>query len=401
LSLFACNQTRHDPATTANAASASPTPAPAAAGASAAHGVSPTASVSAAATATASAAPVRPALTSDEFRALVTTLSEPDAEFISDNVISNETSYLQIGEQLSRAVTPGGVYLGVGPEQNFTYIALTRPSMAYVIDIRRANMLHHLLYKAMFDAARSRAEFLALLVAHPYEPNGDPGAEGTLEQVIAHAERSKPEKATFDDAHGRLLALIEKSYGFEIDARDRQALKKIHRAFSKRGLDVRFELKEASFRKYPTLRELLLQTDPQGKALGFMASEDAFRFVQRMQRENRIVPVVGDFAGDRAMPQLAERLVKEGRTVSTFYVSNVEQYLMTGGTWAKWRRNVEAFPTDGSSLFIRCYLDQGDRHPMQMAGHRTTTVLQRVADFEAHKARYKSMLALASTDVVK
>jgi hypothetical protein len=336
-----------------------------------------------------------------EFRRLVTTLSEPDAEFISDNLISNETSYLQVAELLPRVVTQGGVYVGVGPEQNFSYIALARPAYAYLVDIRRANMVQHLLYKAVFDEASSRAHFLSLLFARPYEAMGDPGATGKLEQVIAHAEAPSPASGTFEPVHARLLARIEGGYGIELDPRDRAVLKKIHRTFAQKGLDLRFELRERSFRKYPTLRELMLQTSPEGTQHSFLASEDTFRLLQRMQRENRIIPIVGDFAGDRAMPELAAHLIREGQTVSAFYVSNVEQYLLTGAVWWKWRRNIEALPTDESSLFIRAYLDQGQRHPQQLDGHRTATTLQRIAHFERHKGRYPSLFALSTDELVR
>ena len=50
-------------------------------------------------------------------------------------------------------------------------------------------------------------------------------------------------------------------------------------------------------------------------------------------------------------------------------------------------RNVEALPTDGRSLFLRCYLNQGKRHPRQLEGHRTTTVLQRVGFFQARQQK--------------
>src|SRR6185436_19357252 len=108
-------------------------------------------------------------------------------------------------------------------------------------------------------------------------------------------------------------------------AEDKKTLEVTHRAFFKGQLDVRFELKPPQGRRYPALRELLAAKDTQGAQRGFLASEEAFRFVQTMEREGRIVPVVGDFAGDRAMPGIAAHLAKEKLTVSLFYVSNVEQ----------------------------------------------------------------------------
>jgi hypothetical protein len=316
-----------------------------------------------------------------DFAAVVDSLSEPDAKFFSDNHVSNETSYLQVAPGLSRAAPPGGVYLGVGPEQNFTYIALTRPSVAFIVDIRRGNLLLHLLYKAAFDEASSRSHFLALLVGRPYDPAGAPGEGGTIGEVIAHAERLPPDEATFTTAHTRLRERIEQQYRVKLDARDGKTLELTHRAFFQRQLDLRFELHQKNGRKYPTLRELLGQADADGKAAGFLASEESFRLLQRMQREHRIVPVVGDFAGERALPGIAAWVRERKLSVSVFYVSNVEQYLFEPGVWAKWTRNVAALPVGDDSLFVRCWLDQGRKHPRQMKGHRTATTLHSMADF--------------------
>jgi hypothetical protein len=279
----------------------------------------------------------------------------------------------------------GGAYLGVGPEQNFTYIALTRPEIAFIVDIRRQNMIEHLLYKAIFTEAKTRAHFLALLVGRRWDEAGDPGAGATIEAVIAHAEKNRPDEAAFAASHARLYAAIEKDA--PLDANDKKTLEVAHRAFFKGQLDVHFELKPPQGRHYPALREILAQKDPDGVAQGFLASEEAFRFVQTMEREGRIVPVVGDFAGDRAMPGIAAYLTREKLTVGAFYTSNVEQYLLEPKVWQKWARNVAALPTDDKSLFIRAYLDQGRRHPLQLKGHRTATVLERIADFEDRQAK--------------
>jgi hypothetical protein len=326
-----------------------------------------------------------PAPVPSAFGSLVGSLSEPDGPFFSDNVVSNETSYLQVATALTKAATPGGAYIGVGPEQNFTYIALTRPKVAFILDIRRHNMIEHLLYRAIFGEARTRSHFLALLVGRPWDAASDPGPSAPVEAVIAHAEKSPPDEAVFAQSHARLRAAVERDMA--LDAEDKKTLEVAHRAFLKGQLDVHFELKPPQGRRYPSLRELLAQKDPEGTARGFLATEEAFRFVQTMEREGRVVPVVGDFAGDRAMPGIAAWLSREKIPVSVFYTSNVEQYLLEPKVWSKWARNVAALPTDDKSLFIRAYLDQGKKHPQQMRGHRTATVLQRIADFEERQAK--------------
>src|SRR5690349_21564383 len=68
------------------------------------------------------AAPAAPSLGE-----LVARLSEPGGDFNSDNLISNESSYLHVLGALRALGVRGGAYVGVGPDQNFSYIAAIRP----------------------------------------------------------------------------------------------------------------------------------------------------------------------------------------------------------------------------------------------------------------------------------
>src|SRR6516162_6245494 len=124
----------------------------------------------------------------EQFNRYIEQWSEPEGYFDSDNFISNETSYLHVVDDLRARVTPGGIYLGVGPDQNFSYIVHTRPMLAIVTDIRRQNMVEHLWYKALFALASNRVEYLALLVSRT-PPRVKPDAR--LEDILA-AVRSSP-----------------------------------------------------------------------------------------------------------------------------------------------------------------------------------------------------------------
>ena len=208
---------------------------------------------------------------------------------------SNETAYLQTAPQLPKVVKPGGAFIGVGPEQNFSYIALTRPDVAFVVDIRRRNMLLHLLYKAIFKEATSRSHFLATLLGRPYEAEGDPGENATIEQVMAHATKLPKSKERFDALHNQLRQRITDEYGFKLVYTDRAAIKSAHREFYDKQLDIHFELHVKSKRDYPTLQTLLTVADPSGSQTGFLASEKSFRLIQKMHEQDRIIPVVGDF----------------------------------------------------------------------------------------------------------
>src|SRR5204862_1608126 len=101
----------------------------------------------------------------EQFGRYIDQWSEPEGYFDTDNFISNETSYLHVLDQLQKQVKPGGIYLGVGPDQNFSYIVHTRPTLAIITDIRRQNMLEHLWYKALFALASNRTEYLSVLVS--------------------------------------------------------------------------------------------------------------------------------------------------------------------------------------------------------------------------------------------
>src|SRR6185295_7576698 len=98
-----------------------------------------------------------------EFWKLSLEFSEPDGQFRSDNLLSNEIYYPSIVPDLIRRTKPGGVYLGVGPEQNFNYIAAIKPKIVFITDIRRGNLWTQLMYKALFEMSKDRADFIGRL----------------------------------------------------------------------------------------------------------------------------------------------------------------------------------------------------------------------------------------------
>ena len=81
------------------------------------------------------------ALSDEEFWRMISGFSEPGGSFDSDNFVSNEQNFQSVIPALLERTRPGGVYIGVGPEQNFTYIAALQPRIAFIVDIRRQNML--------------------------------------------------------------------------------------------------------------------------------------------------------------------------------------------------------------------------------------------------------------------
>ena len=126
-------------------------------------------------------------MTDREFWRLAVDSSEPDGYFRSDTLTSNELLYQRVIPELLKRTRPGGVYLGVGPEQNFTYMAAVRPPMAIIFDIRRGNMLVQLMYKALFELAKDRADFVSMLFSRP-RPRGV-GADSTVAGSVLRLRR--------------------------------------------------------------------------------------------------------------------------------------------------------------------------------------------------------------------
>ena len=145
------------------------------------------------------AAPARTA-----FAAQVASLSEPNGYFDTDNLISNERSYLEVLPDLDRLNVRGGAYIGVGPDQNFSYIAHIRPSVAYILDIRRDNLLLHLLFKAIFQQSRTRVEYLAVLFGRAVPADLDSWREATIDRVAEYINRPVLDSKSIDAVHSRL-----------------------------------------------------------------------------------------------------------------------------------------------------------------------------------------------------
>src|SRR6516162_9556968 len=130
----------------------------------------------------------------EQFNRYIEQWSEPEGYFDSDNFISNETSYLHVVDDLRTRVNPGGIYLGVGPDQNLSYIVHTRPMLAIITDIRRQNMLEHLWFKALMSLASNRTEYLALLVSRE-PPQVKAGA--SLQEILEAVRRSHTDEKLF------------------------------------------------------------------------------------------------------------------------------------------------------------------------------------------------------------
>jgi hypothetical protein len=294
-------------------------------------------------------------LTDEEFWALSTSLSEPDGSFRSDNLLSNELFMQYVIPQLTETVRSGGVYLGVGPEQNFTYIAATRPAMVFIVDVRRGNLDLHLLYKALFELSDDRVEFVSRLFARRRPAAIAPDAD--INAIFEAVYHSPTDEAIFAEDLHAVVEHLTKTRHLPLAPADVLGIQYAYRAFQTFGPGLTYWSSGYSGGRFnrnaPTYWDLMVLTDQDRKNWSYLASDAAFAFVKQLEARNLLVPVIGNFAGNKALRAVGAWLAARRATVSTFYLSNVEQYLYMDGLWNAFCGNVAALPLDETSTFIR------------------------------------------------
>jgi hypothetical protein len=294
------------------------------------------------------------------FAAQIASLSEKGGYFDTDNLISNEQGYLAVLQDLDRAGLRGGAYVGVGPDQNFSYIAAARPDVAFIIDVRRDNLLLHLLFKALFTLARNRAEYLAMLCGRDVPNEVEAWRSKNIEALTGYVDTAPVlDRAAIDALRARVTEKV-RSFGVVLDITELQTIDRFHRRFIESGLGLRFQsLGRPPQLHYPTLRQLLLDADASGRQRNYLASEDAFQFVKSLEARDKIIPVVGNLSGDSAMLAIGRWLRDHNARLSVFYASNVEFYLFREGSFGRFVENLSHMPHDDRALIIRSVFGGG------------------------------------------
>jgi hypothetical protein len=292
-------------------------------------------------------------LNDKEYWALEQEISEPGGYFqIRDNFTSNEMEIGQLFTMLRETHVSGDVYMGVGPEQNFTYIAAVRPRMAFVVDIRRQAVVQHLMFKAMFEMAKDRADFISLLFAKPRPAGLDTSATipKLWEAYRAVASDSNLKKRNWTLVVDRLT----KTHGFTFTTDEMDMLKLVFDAFYQFGPNI-------ATRGYAAGRggdfaELTgFSNDLTGKPKSFLSSEENYQYVKMLHEKNLIMPVSGDFGGPKTIRAIGSYLNEHHGKLRAFYVSNVEQYLFQDNKEGAFYANVATLPMDSTTVFIRPY----------------------------------------------
>ena len=300
-------------------------------------------------------------LTDQEFWKLGEEFSETDGYFRSDNLVSNEI-WLQwvIPDLLTRSRT-NSVYLGVGPEQNFTYITALKPKMVFITDVRRGNLHMHLMYKALFELTNNRADYVALLF-NKKRPAGLKD-DATASEII-NAFWNVPTNSEAE--YKANLKLIEdhltKTHSLPLNKADLDGIEYVYWSFYWYGPAINYNSSSAGGPgrgNMVSYGDLMLATDGSNVNRSYLASEQNFRVLKDLHSKNLFVPVVGNFAGPKALRSVGKYVRDHGATVAAMYLSNVEQYLQQDGIWGSFCANVASMPLDDKSMFIRSFQGGG------------------------------------------
>src|SRR5438093_8825983 len=206
--------------------------------------------------------------TASQFADLIRRLSEEGGYFWNENYVSNEASYLHPLTRLQELGIQGGIYLGVGPNQNFTYIAKVRPRYAFIIDIRRQNLLEHLLFKALFHLARDRSQYLSLLLSRALPARYALKEDCSVDDLVQHYSNLEPDPALYRRSQARIRLFLKQACRIDLSEQDFAAIEKIHLAFFLRGLAIKYD-----YIPVPTYGEFLMEKDLNGRKQNFMNSD--------------------------------------------------------------------------------------------------------------------------------
>jgi len=307
-------------------------------------------------------------LSDAEFWKLATDSSEEDGTFRSDNLLSNETTYQHVIPEFLKIAKQGRVYMGVGPEQNFTYIAALKPSMAFIIDIRHGNFDVQLLYKALFELSSDRADFVFRLFSR--QKPADITAQSSIAEIFGALERASGNKDLYDKNLKAVEVQLTEKHKFPLTKGDDDGIIWALSNYYRFGADINYGSSlsagtappivgaSSNFgggrgNNFETYYTLMLADDGTGLNRSYLASEENFKVLKDLESRNLIVPVVGDFGGDKAIRAVGKYLKSVDAPVSAFYLSNVEQFLVQGGVWDNFCHSVKSLPIDEASVFIR------------------------------------------------
>ncbi|MEE8349016.1 MAG: hypothetical protein V3R94_05575 [Acidobacteriota bacterium] len=321
-------------------------------------------------------------LTDQELEQVSLAVSGAPRYFDTDNLISNEISHVHVIPKLREVTRKGGAYLGVGPDQNFTYMVHVQPQFAVIIDVRRDNLLQQLFFKQIIEFSADRWEYLSYLFGKQIPSGFQADVQADAATLVEHFRGFSSSSELFEAHFNEIWSAIRTRFPRLTREDDRATIRHIAGAFFEENLQLRFRSHGRRSRSYyPTYQQLITEADGQGGLNHYLNSESGFQFLKQLQSRNQVVPVIGDLAGPKAVRSVGKYLEKRGYLVSAVYLSNVESYLLQDGRFPAFIENLSYLPMDRDSVVIRSYFNYRRVHPLTRPGYVVTSLLQRLETF--------------------
>ncbi len=302
-------------------------------------------------------------ITSKNFPLLIEKMSEPDGSYEYENWTTNEPDYLRGVDLIKKYNITGGVYIGVGPDQNFTFIEAVRPELAFIVDIRKQNTMLHLVYKILFEISENRISFFSKLFSRNVHLSNQASEDLSIDEILALFKKAYIDKTMTETTACNIQSLLGQKYGFVLKDKDRFYIHKILRFFRESGVDICCDTDEETIheppnpdasKRYMTFAEVFTKVNESGQQLNAFASEAKYSYLRQMQLDNKIIPLTGDFSGSVTLSKIAAFLKQKKKTVRSFYVSSVEWYLVKNkNVFDSWVENIKGLPIDSDSVFLR------------------------------------------------
>src|SRR5262249_41445595 len=133
-------------------------------------------------------------------------------------------------------------------------------------------------------------------------------AKSTPEELFTAYDTVEPDRRLFLANIESIKTHLEKGHKFRLSSDDEATIEHVYSSFYAGGPDLTYNGISGGFgrSRMPSYRELMEMTDEDGVNRSYMATEENFKSLQDFQRKNLIVPMVGDFAGSKAIRAVAE-----------------------------------------------------------------------------------------------
>lgn len=238
-------------------------------------------------------------LSEDAQKILSAIRADPKPEQLTQNlhyVWSDERRHDYFHDQI---VDLGGVFIGVGSNQNYAMAGWSKPEILIIVDFDQLIVDLHRVYRVAFLNAATPEAFLQLW--------------------------SK-------DGREKLSALVKEAYAkASTRRRAMDALNFSHRILAKR------------------LRESI-ELYKNANTPFYLSDQSQYDTIVELFRNNRVYAIRGDFTADKTVRDIARALNTLKKTVRVFYISNCESYFEFK---RQYRKNMLAIPTDDKSVILR------------------------------------------------